>query len=307
MSTTIDVEHLPCAERGLALGEPLGGTAPTERGVLVIEQPGPWGRDAVSESGLRPIAGDLEAAAATAGLKLLVVRAGTRRYDVSHSRNAWVAGFEPGRRFLEHLAITDPRDLLGLPLSTTAPTGAGVTTDEPLLLACTHSTRDACCARLGLPLARALMDTGTPTWHCSHLGGHRFAPTMAVLPHGLWLGRVAAPLAAGVVADVRAGRIPLPHLRGRAGVSPMAQVAEIAVREQTGIDGLDDVAITGADGGTVTLTDVQGGRWSATVTKEPTGTVRAVSCGPDAKREDPGVLRVSLARDDAGAGPRLDP
>ncbi len=304
--STVDVAALPCAERGIALGEPLGGTAPAERGVLVVEQPGPWGRDAVSESGLRPLAGELEAAAERAGLKLLVVRRGTRRYDVSAGRSAWVAGFEPGARFLEHLRVADPRELLALPLSPDRPTGAGERVEAPLLLACTHSTRDACCARLGLPLARALAATGTPTWHCSHLGGHRFAPTMAVLPHGLWLGRVGAGQAAGVVATVAAGRVPLAHLRGRAGVAPAAQVAEIAVRARTGLDGLDDVRVTGSAAGAVTLADATGREWTASVAHEPTGVVRAVSCGPGSKREDPGRWSVSLAPGHAGAGPRLD-
>lgn len=304
---TVAPEHEDrfCAGLSRELGEPLAGTAPSQRGVLVVEQPGPWGRDAVSESGLRPLAAELEAVAATAGLKLLVARKRTRRYDVTAGRHAWVSGFEPGARFLERLDLTDPRELLELPLSAERPTGAGTLEDEPLALACTHSTRDACCARVGLPLARGLHDAGLRTWHVSHLGGHRFAPTFALLPHGLWLGRVDPEVLPEAVAALREDRVPVALLRGRAGLVPAAQVADVAVREATGLDGLDDLVVTGA-GARFEVTAADGRGWVATVRHEPTGTVRPVSCGATAKREDPGRWVTDLAHRDAGAGPRLE-
>lgn len=284
---------LPCSERSVALGEDLGATAPAEPGVLVVEQPGPWGRDALHQSGLRPHAAAIEAHAAAAGFKVLVVRRQTRRYAVDR-RSAWVAGLVPGSRFLERLELADPTELLELDLQPDRPTGAGSLLDAPLLLACTHSTRDACCARRGLPLARTLLAAGGHAWHASHLGGHRFAATMAVLPHGLWLGRVATQDAASILATVTAGRIPLSHLRGRAGVPAAVQAAEIALRTEQGLDGLDDVAVLEHDGDHVHLRATDGRTWRATAVHRPTGEVRAVSCGAGAKREDPGRWDVAL-------------
>ena len=49
------------------------------------------------------------------------------------------------------------------------------------------------------PAASRAAHGGRRRWHSSHLGGHRFAPTMAVLPAGLWLGRVPARRGAGVL------------------------------------------------------------------------------------------------------------
>lgn len=287
------LDLLPCSERSLALGEDLGATAPAQRGVLVIEQPGPWGRDALHESGLRPHAEALEAHASAAGFKLLVARRQTRRYAIER-RSAWVAGMVPGSRFLERLELGDPRELLELDLRPDRPTGAGALADAPLLLACTHSTRDACCARRGLPLARALVAAGGHAWHSSHLGGHRFAATMAVLPHGLWLGRVAAGQATEVLATIGADRIPLAHLRGRAGAPAAVQAAEIALRSRHAIDGLDDVTVLEHAGDDVRLRASDGRTWQATAVHRPSGRVRAVSCGPDAKREDPGRWEVTL-------------
>ena len=294
MSSAEDVlDLLPCSERSEALGEDMAGTAPEERAVLVVEQPGPWGRDAVSESGLRPIADALSAHAKAAGVRIQVVRRVTRRYVVARP-SAWLAGFEPGGRFLERFDCADLRDLLELPLGP-RPTGAGTLQDKPLLLCCTHSTRDSCCARRGLPLQRALMGAGAETWHASHLGGHRFAATMAALPLGLWLGRVPVEAAGEVVGLLRAGRMPLEHLRGRAGLPAAVQAAEVAVRRHAGLDHIDDLAVRAFGGERVTFAARDGRAFAADVRCVPTGHVRAVSCGADAKREDPKRFEVVLA------------
>lgn len=275
-----------CSELSRELGEPLIGTAPAERGVLVLEQSGPWGRDALTESGLRPHADAYAARAKAAGLRIQVVRKATRRYT-GEACAAWVAGFTPGARFIERLPV---EAVLDLELSADAPTGEGVLEQDLMLLCCTHSTRDACCALHGLPLHRALTGTGTRTWHASHLGGHRFAATMAALPLGLWLGRVPPEEAGDVVALLREGRIPLGHLRGVAGLPPAAQAADAAIRAERGIDRVDDLRWVGA----LDFETADGHAISAQVRHVPTGVERPVSCGPDAKREDPGRFEVEL-------------
>jgi hypothetical protein len=288
-----------CSQLARDLEEDMAGTAPAERGVLVLEQPGPWGRDALLESPCPPAAAQAIAAAAkAAGLRVQVVRRSTRRYSPD-ARRAWLACVTPGERFLEALTLEHPERLLDLDLAGVAggrPTGAGTLEEEPLYLACTHSTRDSCCARFGLPLARELTRAAPRgrVWHSSHLGGHRFAATMAILPHGLWLGRLPAESADAVIEATAAGRIPLDHLRGRAGIACEAQVAELAVRRAHGLDGLDDVLVTGSDGDHVHLETRDGRTFSVSVRREPTGRVRPLSCGPDAKQEDPGRFVVSL-------------
>ena len=87
----------------------------------------------------------------------------------------------------------------------------------PIVLVCTHGRRDACCARLGLPLFDALAPHLPPErlWQSSHLGGHRFAPNVLVLPHGIQLGRIPLERAAEVAELLEDGRIPLDLYRGR--------------------------------------------------------------------------------------------
>lgn len=250
-----------CATLSLELGEDMAGTAPSERGILVLEVPPPWGRDVLTESRLGEEMGRaIEAKAKAAGFRIQGVRRQHRRYETTRP-HAWVAGVG---RYLEHLVLDELGDLLDLDLHPDRPSGMGELEDEPLFLVCTHSTRDACCALRGLPLAREVMKAAPGrTWHASHLGGHRFAATMACLPLGAWLGRVPPERAAEVVAACRAGTPPAELLRGIAGQSPAEQAAQIL---------------------------------GGPVRHVPTGRVRPVSCGTAAKQEDPGRWELAASR-----------
>ena len=293
----------PCSALSESLSEDLGATAPSERGYLIVEQPGPWGRDALAESALpTEISGALAARAKEAGVRVQVVRRGQGRYAMP-LRLAWTCCVTPGRRFLERLTLDDPAELLDLDLSGVAdgrPTGVGRLERDPLFLVCTHGTRDPCCAKRGLPLARAVYGAARArTWQTSHLGGHRFAATMACLPLGAWLGRVPAASAGHVVAACREHRLSLEHLRGRAGLPASAQAAEIALRRAEHLSGADDVATEHLHRDDQTDThhislSAHGRRWEATARCVPTGETRPLSCGAGAKVEDPGRWEVGL-------------
>lgn len=63
--------------------------------------------------------------------------------------------------------------------------------DHPLVLVCTHGKRDQCCGILGGKVFAKLHSVRPAwLWQSSHLGGHRFAPTLLSLPDGMSYGRV---------------------------------------------------------------------------------------------------------------------
>ena len=63
--------------------------------------------------------------------------------------------------------------------------------DGSMILICTHGSRDRCCGTLGGKLyAQAAKRYPSMTWQASHLGGHRFAPTLLSLPQAMMYGRV---------------------------------------------------------------------------------------------------------------------
>lgn len=241
---------LPCSLD--AADEPLAGTAPLAQAWVVLEQPGPWGRQALLDSRLDPDVGEaLLTAASGTGTTLLLARHPDRleRRGEGDGRRIWVAHTAPGRAFLRTGTITDPADLLAWDF-TSIGAGAlppvGQASPSPVTFVCTHSGRDACCATHGRALLTALMartSDRSSLWECSHLGGHRFAPTALVLPSGLVYGRLDVP-----TAEAIARRTPLDALRGRSFFPAPMQVAEIAVRrvaEMRDTDVLDVLWVRG--------------------------------------------------------------
>jgi hypothetical protein len=149
-------------------------------------------------------------------------------------------------------------------------------------LVCTNGARDPCCAIRGPAVAQAL-ERARPghVYECSHLGGHRFAANVLVLPDGLAFGRLDARSAPGLAVELDAGRLPLDRLRGRTAFEPEQQAAEILVRRELALSGLDDLTLV--DGTTFALAD--GRRVTAhlrAVVLEP----RRVSCRNE-KTESP--------------------
>jgi hypothetical protein len=123
----------------------------------------------------------------------------------------------------------------------------GTKTSEPLLLVCTHAKRDVCCALAGRPLAQALADdpvTADSVMEVSHLGGHRFAPNVLLLPTGHVYGRIDATAAREVLEGARQGKLLHPELmRGRSSAAHPGQVAAIAVRQSFGVESLDAIDV----------------------------------------------------------------
>jgi len=100
---------------------------------------------------------------------------------------------------------------------------------EPNYFVCTNGQRDLCCARFGLRSYAVLRElVGPRVWQITHLGGHRFAPNVLVLPEGLLYGRVSEEAVENFVAQVEAGDVDFAHLRGRSVYPAQVQAAEIA-------------------------------------------------------------------------------
>jgi hypothetical protein len=293
-----------CSDTSRRLGEPLHGTAPEARGWFLVEQPGAWGRDPLRSSGLDPAIGAaLASAAAGTGVRVQTIRrpgvpgvAPSVRTRDAGPRTVLLAstGTTP---WLERLTVDHVADVAGLdPAVCTSPEppGLGVPASGPVVLVCTHASRDRCCATLGRPIAASLGALhGDAVWETSHLGGHRFAGTVAVLPTGEVYGGLDVATAVDVVAAHGRDRCVPGSLRGRSGLPRPAQAAEVLVRTEFGLDHLGavtDVAVVSlpGDDGPVTVTlRAAGRRLLAQVALRPSGTGRRLSCdGVD--EQDPG-------------------
>jgi len=223
---------LRCADAARTRGEPLIGSAVRYSRFLLLEVPGPWGSSALAgrhmEAGVgRQIA---SAAAASGTHVLLIRRAGQRVPGGSGDGDramAWaVADTSSGVERVLWGSWRDPADLLGLDLTAPLPETAGATGPQRLALVCTNGKRDQCCALRGRPVAAAVAAVaGWDAWECSHLGGHRFAATMMLLPSGDMFGALDQESAVEVMRWFDAGDLMLSHYRGRCGQLAPVQAA----------------------------------------------------------------------------------
>lgn len=110
------------------------------------------------------------------------------------------------------------------------------TQSKPMLFICTNGARDLCCARDGISLRKAVQsavdkEVGEQVWECTHLGGHRFAPTALYLPGNIVLGRLTSESVTQLLAR---GIVDPSHFRGRSHQSPCEQAIEASLRH-TGV------------------------------------------------------------------------
>ncbi|MGW8557743.1 sucrase ferredoxin [Streptomyces tubercidicus] len=299
-----------CATASRESAESLAGTAALARTWLLIEQTGPWGAHALTESHLDPDVGRaLEAAAEGTGVRVALIRRPGRHADCHGTtrQRMFLAHTAPERSWIRTTTVTDPRAALGLDFTAL---GAGEHhglwepyIGEPLILVCTNGKRDRCCALLGRPLAAELAASGSEVWEVTHIGGHRFSPTLFVLPYGYAYGRASAPLVKEAVEAARDGRIVGDHCRGRSAWDRRGQAADLAVRGLIGedrADALDVVrtdtvwpepkpadsrtpssqAVAGASPAwVVTVAHSDGRTWRVTVEQRADGAAAPASCG----------------------------
>ncbi len=233
-----------CSSASAADAEPMVGTAPAETRWLLVEHAGPWGRRAVAESRLPEQVRIHLAALGEQGVRVQLIR----RPGSAQAGEAAAAG-TAGATVLWLDLAADPPVVRGDRLDDLAdlvdldPARLPVS-EEPLLLVCTNGRRDVCCAEVGRPVAAALSARWPgATWETTHLGGHRFAGTLLVLPAGLLLGRVGGNEAVDVVEDVLDGRPSPSHTRGRAGRTPSVQAACAHVAAVSGLPAQVAVAV----------------------------------------------------------------
>ena len=232
-----------CALTNLQAAEdPVGSATPFDALVLLEIAP-PWPAVALQDPRVPAEFRDGLAELAQQGVRttaLLVDAGATAPDDGAVGITVWCGEAPTFTPYTGVHARRRPEHLLAFVRSVIDGTDPGpdVHTARPTWLMCTHGARDACCGRFGeaaLHAAQGLRDQAQRTphaasfpqvWRCSHLSGHRFAPTLLALPEGrMWGFLDEAALRA--LADPAGPPPPLRrHYRGWCALPPYAQAAE---------------------------------------------------------------------------------
>jgi hypothetical protein len=278
------------------------GTAPAAVFWVALEQTGPWGRLAATQSHLDPEVGaKLDRACQDLGGRFMLIRRPGAHPDPHDGvvHRVYVASGLASQPWLLEADIADPSRLLQLPFAFLGSADMNAVQDvlpeltqspAAVLMICGHSKRDVCCAVRGRPVA---IETSSQrpgqVWECSHTGGHRFAPTGVLLPYGQTFGRLSSTSAVSALdssthAEVPSELLGPTHDRGRSHLDAPAQAAEAVVRHEIQEPSLLALSTTAApqpgheDAWECRVRHVDGRFWDVVALREP-GDNRPDSCG----------------------------
>lgn len=246
-------EHLPtfCSLKSQEAAEKTFGTASMGDAWLLLEYVRPWGVKAFQESVLPKavkvhIEGLLKSIPRSRVLLIKQPRKvrGPLSLFVVRSResSSSILKYE----FFEYEQLLD----FDLASALTGGSPSNATPWEgPLFLVCTHGKRDKCCAKFGIPIYKAIRTQvgESSVWHCSHVGGDRFAANVVCFPDGIFYGHVSEASAKVIVEEYYERRIVLGNFRGRSCYSFPVQAAEFFARRETGFRRIGDLKFLAYD------------------------------------------------------------
>ena len=235
---SVSPARLRCAEFHQALEVDPVGSAAHNDAFLCVEVSLPWERDIGLHEPFASLVMD------GGGLRWRPLGLVPARGTGDRRRVLVYAPGEPGGLLVRREWAVDAADLSALctaiveedPESLAPFDAAQVLSDGEVvdLLVCTHGRRDTCCGGPGTTMFEALaardrsaQGVTVRTWRTSHLGGHRFAPTMVSFPDAYAWAHLDVGAAVRIgLRDGDAAEL-APRCRGRSTVpGGAAQVAE---------------------------------------------------------------------------------
>ncbi|MBP6469168.1 MAG: hypothetical protein KBE23_05650 [Chloroflexi bacterium] len=224
-----------CSQLSAAQDEPMAGTAVSAPIWVLLEYRQPWLAQATNDNSLpTAVQAWLAAQLSAVNGRLQFIRQMPTPNDLA----CFIAVLDEQQPRLYRFTLETYEELLALSLADVVADDGRFAANlhpDPLFLVCTNGKRDRCCALFGAALYRELAaQVGTAVWQTTHLGGHRFAPTLLTFPDGVSYGRVAPTDVPNLLAAQNQGELLLGHLRGRLIYDAPTQAADYFLRQQIG-------------------------------------------------------------------------
>lgn len=239
-----------CANVSAQLGEELIGYAVTTPLYVLIECPPPWAANALDSQGLpaelKVVLQDYQQTHGAVRPLLIhnpqLQQDDQTRVMIFRQPSGLATGYHAQEFQVPNLEAVAPllKGQLARPQASNCP--------APMrdILICTHGSHDRCCARYGKPFfhqaVKAIEALNLPqvrVWQVSHIGCHRFAPTLIDLPSGRYYGRLTADSFAALLARTGSIQVMSEIYRGWGLLPYDAQPFERELMLQYGWDWLD--------------------------------------------------------------------
>jgi hypothetical protein len=301
--TTSGNQEIFCSELSLEDNESMAGTASRIDAWFLLEYTGPWLAKAAENNDLPKRVQDWlkEQLALVDKSRLQFIKQDRPKNKSNITFYLALTRKESPR--LYQFELDNYEDLLHLNIPALL-SGASVFDEymsaDPLFLVCTNGRRDRCCARVGVTLYQVLADrAGDSVWQCTHLGGHRFAPTLVTIPDGSFYGRLAPADVNAFVRSQEFGEFYLSHLRGRCWYDEVTQAAELYLHQNTrmltrsGYDHLSTEHIEDTLWSVDFYESIGGDVHRLIIRKAMFGSERLVSCSPHKSKPVPQFQMIS--------------
>lgn len=219
-------KHRFCTDLCHERGEPLAGTGDAPQRALMLAWPrGKWRTPRWESIGMSEELSDAIHHASHSGLHVALVDK-VEAADTLPTLTALPEGISAD--------FDKEADLVSAILGYTDGTlFEGRRDDRTVVICCTDSRRDACCAKHGFSTYKALVEQADQSrFHivqATHIGGCRFAASLIVFPQRQRYGRMSAAQAPDFLAALAKNEVYLPAYKGRSDSPEPLQVAEIAV------------------------------------------------------------------------------
>lgn len=221
-----------CSQAARSSGDDPAGTAAAFSSFLLLDHRQAWSANAAEDAVARLAPEAAAAVNATPGLRAFAIRNVQPRSTTDFpAAFGGVAG--PDGHLVRWARRPEREQLQELLQQPKAQQRSNE--QQPLFGVCTNGRRDRCCAIVGRGIAVGLhADFGDRVVEISHLGGHRYAGTMLVLPWGYAYGFLDLAGASAIAAAAYQGLVHPDGLRGRADLAPVAQAADVLLRREIG-------------------------------------------------------------------------
>lgn len=243
-----------CSTASRYFKEALQGTAANYKGFIMVEHASPFPQKPTDGLLNKDWLKTLDKLAKRKSSKLLLIR--NKATDYKNCRIIYVDCVQQ-KYFVIHTSVEEAHKIN---LESYIEDTRTVWEVDPFFVVCTNGKKDKCCAKFGFPVFKFFENIHLPfcytAWECTHIGGDRFAANAALMPYGIYYGRIGVEDVHEIIKETAFGRIRFQNYRGISKLSFFDQAVECYLREhlsEYGIDFAIDIIEKKRDGDLITV------------------------------------------------------